>query len=81
MRGVFGLASFANGCPTQTDNNVTSMDYLRCGQASHYRNKDTLANFLFVRGSEPQEAAVVLFWQQWWAAHPELRKSYPDGPY
>jgi len=73
MRGVFGLASFANGCPVQTNANVVSMDYLRCKQASPYKTEETVASFLLVATTPAQEAAAVAFWQQWWSGHPELR--------
>jgi len=59
MRGVFGLASFANGCPIETDDNVATMDYLRCHQPSVYRTKDTFANLAIQRGSVAQEAANI----------------------
>lgn len=67
-RGVFGLSSFANGCPPQTPDNVKSMDYLQFKNPSPYRTKETMSAFLSPNGPSAQ----VAFWQQWWKQHPEL---------
>jgi hypothetical protein len=66
MRGVFGISSFVNGCPMQTAENVKSMQYLQCEQATPYKNKETAANFAFRRGPADQEYRVVAFWLDWW---------------
>jgi hypothetical protein len=66
MRGVFGLSSFANGCPPQTSDNVTSGDYLQFKYPSPYRTKDTIAAFAFRRGPADQESQLVSFWLDWW---------------
>jgi len=70
-QGVFGLSSFANGCAMQTNDNVTSMSYLRCNQPSAYRTQSTMANFAFGLPAA-KESATIGFWQSWWNAHPEL---------
>ena len=71
-RGIFGLGSFANGCPTQTLANSVSMDYLSFNNPSQYRTADTIANFGFggqpVAG-DPVLAQQVSFWQNWWAVN------------
>ncbi len=66
MQGVYGLSSFANGCPSQTPNNVTTMDYLQFKYPSSYRNPETIAHFGFRRGPESQEDEMVSFWLSWW---------------
>ncbi len=71
-RAVYGLSSFANGCPMQTNGNVVSLAYLQCDQPSPYRTADTTANFGFRAGPPDQESALVSFWQTWWNNHPEL---------
>ena len=72
MQGVFGLASFANGCPMQSNDNVVSMAYLTCGQASLLRTEDTLANFLLPVSGAAGISSAVSFWQQWWNQRVEL---------
>jgi hypothetical protein len=71
-QGVFGLGSFANGCPTQTPANSVSMDYLSFKKPSKFRTADTVANFAF--GGQPVAgdsalAQRVTFWQNWWAVN------------
>ncbi|MCX6590216.1 MAG: hypothetical protein NTZ56_01705 [Acidobacteria bacterium] len=66
MKGVFGLSSFANGCPIQREENVVSMEYLQCGQASRFRTPETVAHFAFRRGPAQQEEELVAFWRNWW---------------
>lgn len=67
-RGVFGLSSFANGCPPQTPDNVKSMDYLQFKNPSPYRTQETMSAFL----SPNDPSSQIAFWQQWWEQHPEL---------
>jgi hypothetical protein len=62
-RGVFGLSSFANGCPAQTPANVQSMAYLQCSNQGPYSSAGTIANF--VTPGAPG-AQVVAFWANWW---------------
>ncbi|MGI9072859.1 MAG: HEAT repeat domain-containing protein [Bryobacteraceae bacterium] len=66
MRGLFGLSSFANGCPPQTPENVTSGDYLQFKYPSLYRTKETIAEFAFRPGPADQESQLVSFWLDWW---------------
>jgi hypothetical protein len=72
VRAIYGLSSFANGCPGQTADNVVSMAYLQCDQPSTYKTQGTVANFAFRSGTPEQEATLVSFWQSWWDNHPEL---------
>lgn len=72
IQAVYGLSSFANGCPMQTPLNVVSHDYLICDGPSSYRTAATVANFGFRPGPADQEQAFVSFWQTWWNSHPEL---------
>lgn len=69
-RGVFGLSSFANGCPPQTRDNLVSMGYLRFTNTSAYRTSETMANFAFGGGSpqvgDPRLSQLVAFWLNWW---------------
>jgi hypothetical protein len=67
VRGVFGLSSFANGCPMQTPGNVVSMDYLQFKNPSPYRTQHTIAHFGFRRGPADQESESVAFWSNWWS--------------
>jgi hypothetical protein len=66
MEGVFGLSSFANGCPMQTPRNTATMEYLDCKNPSSFRTADTVAAFAFRRGTPDQEAQLVQFWRAWW---------------
>lgn len=69
IAGVFGLSSFANGCPAQTPDNVVSMEYLQFKNPSPYRNSDTIAHFAFRRGPAEQETELMSFWLNWWNEH------------
>ena len=69
-RGVFGLSSFANGCPPLTPDNYASMEYLRFKNPSPYRTKETMSAFL--NGTGPAQQPALVYWQQWWGQHPEL---------
>lgn len=69
MTGVFGLSSFANGCPAQTPDNVVSMEYLQFKSPSRYRKPDTIAHFAFRRGPAEQETELTSFWLNWWNEH------------
>jgi hypothetical protein len=75
-RGVVGLSSFANGCPSQTPDNVKSMEYLQFKNPSPYRNTDTMANFAIgginIPPGDTHLAQLVSFWSTWWKQHPEL---------
>jgi hypothetical protein len=74
-RGVFGLSSFANGCPPQTLDNTTSMEYLQFINATPYRTPATIAHFAFGGNSSARDdrlAGLVAFWVGWWNQHPEL---------
>ena len=75
-RGVVGLSSFANGCPSQTPDNVKSMEYLQFKNPSPYRNADTMANFAIgginIPPGDTHLAQLVSFWISWWKQHPEL---------
>ncbi len=75
-KAVFGMSSFANGCPPQTSANVRSMDYMRFTDASGYRTKETEAHFAIggdgVVAGDPALAKLVEFWSGWWSQHPEL---------
>ncbi len=66
MKGVSGLAAFANGCPQQTPGNVASMEYLQFRNLSPFRTVETMANFAFRRGPEEQETRLVSYWLNWW---------------
>jgi hypothetical protein len=72
MKGVYGLSSFANGCPVQTQDNIKTLTFLQCNGTSQYRTKEAVANFAFRRGPASQESALVSFWLTWWNTHPEL---------
>ncbi|HYZ85062.1 MAG TPA: hypothetical protein VE621_11695, partial [Bryobacteraceae bacterium] len=69
MKGVFGLSSFANGCPVQTPENVVSMEYLQFSKPSPYRTPETIAHFAFRSGPAEQEAELISFWRNWWIEH------------
>jgi len=69
---IFGLASFANGCPIQTPDNVASMAYLFCSQPSPYRGPDTLQNFILSGSAAASVSSAASFWQGWWQSHSEL---------
>jgi hypothetical protein len=66
MKGVWGLSSFANGCPPQTPDNVASGDYLHFKYASEYRTKETIDHFAFRRGPKKEEDDAVAYWLNWW---------------
>ena len=71
-QGVFGLGSFANGCPPQTPGNVVSMAYLSLKNPSQFKTADTIANFALggnPAAGDPVLAQRVLFWQNWWAVN------------
>jgi len=72
VQSVYGLSSFANGCPIQTQGNTASLAYLMCDGPSAYKTPETVANFGFRPGPPDQEQALLSFWQAWWSAHPEL---------
>lgn len=72
VKGIFGLSSFANNCPSQTPDNVKSMAYLQPPATGPYQTTETLANFAFRQGSDEQEAKLVAFWSAWWNDHTEL---------
>ena len=67
-----GLSAFANGCTIQTQDNVVSMEYLKCDQPSTYRTPETFAHFGFRPESPHEESALAAYWQTWWSTHPEL---------
>jgi hypothetical protein len=70
--GAFGLSSYANGCPMQSNQNATNLAYLQCGTPGAYRTEATMRNFA-IPGSGPSEIrSAVSFWQQWWGQHGEL---------
>jgi hypothetical protein len=71
-RAVYGLSSFANGCPIQNRDNSVGMGYLQCNLPSAYKTPDTTAHFAFRQGTPAQEASVISYWQAWWDDHPEL---------
>ena len=71
-QAIYGLSAFANGCLMKTRSNVVSMAYLQCHQPSAYKTADTVANFGFRSGTQDQQSALVSFWRNWWANHPEL---------
>ncbi len=71
-QAVYGLSSFANGCPMKTRGNIVSMAYLQCDQPGVYKTRDTVANFGFRVGTAEQQSALVSFWQAWWDNHREL---------
>ena len=75
-RAVYGMSSFANGCPPQTPDNVKSLDYLVFKDPAPYRTKETVANFAFggddVAGNSPGSKRLASFLLDWWNAHPEL---------
>lgn len=62
-RGVFGLSSFANGCPPQTPANVVSMAYLQCSNQGPYASAGTVANSATPGAPSAQ---TVAFWANWW---------------
>lgn len=70
--GIFGLASFANGCPIQTRDNTASLAYLFCNPSGPYGNQETLQNFALAGASTTQLSKAISFWQQWWNSHPEV---------
>lgn len=72
VQAVYGLSSFANGCPIQTQANAASMAYLQCDAPGPYKTTQTTANFAFGAGTPDQEAPFISFWQGWWNDHPEL---------
>jgi hypothetical protein len=74
MKGVFGLSSFANGCPAQTPGNIKTLQFLQFASGAPYRTADTISHFAFRRGPANLEAAVVSFWLDWWNNHHELWK-------
>jgi hypothetical protein len=67
VRAVFGISSFANGCPPQTSANVQSMGYLQFKNPSPYRTSATIAHFI-LGGSGPPSAELISFWTAWWVA-------------
>ena len=71
-RALYGLSSFANGCPIETQANATSMAFLQCTGASPYKTTQTAANLAFRAGTPEQEFPLISFWQGWWNDHPEL---------
>jgi hypothetical protein len=76
-RGVFGMSSFANGCPPQTLDNVKSMEYLQFKNPSPYRNAETIAHFTLgsstnISAGDQTLGRFVAFWRDWWDHHPEL---------
>jgi hypothetical protein len=76
-RAVFGMSSFANGCPPQTLDNVKSMEYLQFKNPSLYRNVETIAHFTLgsstnISAGDQTLVRFVAFWQDWWDHHPEL---------
>jgi hypothetical protein len=73
MTGVFGMASFANGNPTQSRATVKSLAHLVPATSALYQTPDTLAHMGF-SGEETaeSEAELVSFWTSWWNEHPEL---------
>jgi hypothetical protein len=73
MTGVFGMACFANGNPTQSRSTVKSLAHLMSASSAPYQTPDTLAHMGF-SGEETaeSEAELVSFWTSWWNQHPEL---------
>jgi hypothetical protein len=74
MRGVTGLAWFANGCPARTPDNTASLAYLiPSGAAAPYQTEATLAH-MGLQGPRTTEsmAELVTFWESWWSNHLEL---------
>jgi HEAT repeats len=74
VRGLFGISSFANGCPMQATDNVASMAYLQCDQPSSYRTPDTIANFAFRPGPADEQSRLLTFWLAWWNKRTELHQ-------
>ena len=71
-KGVFGLWSFANGCPSWSPSEVSLGDYeARCVEQSVYRTKETVAAFGWPPGPVDPNTALS-FWRTWWTAHTEL---------
>lgn len=62
-KGVFGLSSFANACPSQTPANTQSMAYLQCPDSAPYKTPETVTNFASPGTPSDQ---VVTFWINWW---------------
>ena len=65
MKGVFGISSFANGCLSQTPDNVASLAYIVLPASAPYQTAETIANFGFRRGPDDEEARLVSFWSSW----------------
>ncbi len=66
MSAVIGISSFANGCPPQTPENVSSMDYMQFRTPSPYRTQASIANFAFGPVERIRQAELVRFWTDWW---------------
>ena len=65
MKGIFGISSFANGCLSQTPDNVGSLAYIVLPASAPYQTAETIANFGFRRGPDDEEARLVSFWSSW----------------
>jgi hypothetical protein len=75
VQAVYGLSSFANNCPVQTQANVTSGAYLQCDSPGPYKTAGTSANVAFPAISAERLGPLVAFWRGWWSAHPELHSA------
>ncbi|WP_031498042.1 hypothetical protein [Bryobacter aggregatus] len=63
--GVFGLASFANGLPTITRENVVTMSYLNGTPKPGISTRETWDQMPTVEPFQKNEAKYLNFWRDW----------------
>lgn len=69
VEAIGGIASFANGLPSQIAA-PPNVDSLQLSPAAPYRTPETIAKFaLGSQTIELNEAAYLSFWKQWWTEH------------
>lgn len=68
FRGLFGLASFANGFPIQTPQSIASMSYLTPEAPGwKYRSGETMRHVPSVDAFRADEPSYMKFWKDWWS--------------
>ena len=72
-QAVFGIGAFANGCPSQTPDNIPTGEFLQFKYPA-YRTAQTTAHFVFSLNTPTvsEIAPYVSFWKDWWSHRPEL---------
>jgi hypothetical protein len=64
-QAMYGISTFANGCPMRTRETVVSMTHLICTQPTAFKSTETMANLVFRKGSAEDHQDRLAYWRTW----------------